>query len=317
MSHHKNIQESSRIEYRARINRVMDYIDRNLDAPLDLAALAAIAHFSPFHFHRIFTMMTGETPGDYVQRMRAERAATMLQNDRRRSITEIAEMCGFGSVSLFSRSFRARFGVTASEYRQRERAIFVHNGLRYSKNGQLLGKDLKPGFDLDAQLCTVNLKNLMVMDAKIEIRQMPEIRVAYVRHLGAFDQIDKAYEKLAKWAGPRDLLGPESKTITVYQDDPTVTAIEKVRQDACVTLADDVEVEGEIGKAVIAGGRYATGRFQVDPKGFEKAWNTMCLWLVDNGWQNNGSPYELYHNSLADSMNGSFDVEICIPVKPL
>jgi AraC family transcriptional regulator len=312
-----NVQERSRIEYRSRINRVMDYVDRHLDAPLDLATLAARAHFSPFHFHRIFTMMTGETPADYVQRLRVERAASMLQNDPHATVTEVAEACGFGSVSLFSRSFRARFGVTASEFRLHEKALFVHNGSRYSKNGQPLGKNVKAGFDFDAQLCPVNLKHLILMGTNIEIKAMPEIWVAYVRHTGAFDQIGKAYEKLAKWAGPRGLLGPGTKMVTVYQDDPAVTAIEKVRQDACITLTDDVEVGGEIGRAVIPDGIYATGRFQVDAKGFEKAWNTMCLWLVDNGYQNNGSPYELYHNSLKEAAPEQFDVEICIPVKPL
>ncbi len=155
------------------------------------------------------------------------------------------------------------------------------------------------------------------MDTKVEIREMPELKVAYVRHMGAFDQIGKAYEKLAKWAGPRGLFNSGTKTVTVYQDDPSVTAIEKVRQDACITLDRDVDVEGEIGKAVIPGGKYAVGRFQIDSKGFEKAWNTMCLWLVDNGYQNNGSAYELYHNSLAENALEKFDVEICIPVKPL
>jgi AraC family transcriptional regulator len=312
-----NIHESSRTEYRARINRVMDHVDRHLDSPLDLATLAGVAHFSPFHFHRIFTMMTGETPADYVQRIRVERASSMLLNDPRMSITEVAEACGFGSVSLFSRSFRAALGVTAREYRQREKPIFAHNGLRYSKNGQLLGKNLKPSFDFDAQLCSVNLKNIILMDAKIEIREMPEIRVAYVRHTGQYNQIGKAYEKLMRWAGPRGLLMPGTKTVTVYQDDPAMTAIEKVRQDACITLACDVNVEGEVGKAVIPGGKHAVGRFEVDSKGFEKAWNTMFLWLADNGYQYSGSPYELYHNALNDLENGLWDVEICIPVKPL
>ncbi|GEM_PF-3634937 len=56
-----NIQERSRIEYRSRINQVMDYIDSHLDQPLELKSIAEIANFSPFHFHRIFTFLIGET----------------------------------------------------------------------------------------------------------------------------------------------------------------------------------------------------------------------------------------------------------------
>ena len=155
------------------------------------------------------------------------------------------------------------------------------------------------------------------MNTKVEIKEMPEINVVYIRHTGQYNQIGKVYEKLMKWAGPRGLVNSGTKTITIYQDDPAVTEIEKVRQDACITVNGDVKVEGEIGKATIPGGKYAAGRFQVDSKGFEKAWNTMCLWVTESGYQFCGSPYELYYNSLEEDMHEQFDVEICIPVKPL
>jgi len=50
-------------------------------------------------------------------------------------------------------------------------------------------------------------------------------------------------------------LGQES--YIKYLDDPSVTAIEKVRQDACVTFTGDVKVEGEIGKSIIPAGKHA------------------------------------------------------------
>ena len=101
-----NIQERSRIEYHSRINRVMDFIDRNLEQPIELKDIAAVANFSPFHFHRIFTFLIGETPTDYIQRLRMEKAAWKLQKDPFPSITEIAYSCGFGSTSLFCRTFK-------------------------------------------------------------------------------------------------------------------------------------------------------------------------------------------------------------------
>ena len=312
-----NPNETSRQEYISRMNNVMNYVDKHIDQPLNLDVLAGVANFSPYHFHRIFTVLTGETPGNYVQRMRVEKAARLLQNDKRMSISEIAYTCGFGSISLFSRTFRAYFNATAKEYRQQERAVFAKDGLRYSKNGQLISKNVKQEFDFDEQLCTIKLNDLIFMETKIEIKEMPEINVVYIRHTGQYDQIGKVFEKLVKWAGPRGLINAATKTITVYQDDPAVTEMEKVRQDACITVTGDVKTEGEIGKAVIPGGKYAAGRFQVDAKGFEKAWNTMCLWVTESGYQFCGSPYELYCNSLEDDKHEQFDVEICIPVKPL
>ncbi|MDR1762117.1 MAG: AraC family transcriptional regulator [Bacteroidales bacterium] len=312
-----NPNETSRQEYISRMNKVMNYVDNHIDKVLNLDVLAGVANFSPYHFHRIFTVLTGETPGNYVQRMRIEKAARLLQNDKRMSISEIAGVCGFGSISLFSRTFRAYFDVTAKEFRQQEKAVFVKDGLRYSKTGQLISKNMKQEFDFDAQLCTVKLNNLIFMETKIEIKEMPEIKVVYIRHTGQYNQIGKAYEKLIKWAGPRGLINSETQTITIYQDDPAVTEMEKVRQDACITVSGDVKVEGEIGKATISGGKYAVGRFQVDSKGFEKAWNTMCLWVTESGYQFHGSPYELYYNSVEQAVHEQFDVDICIPVKPL
>ena len=313
-----NINETSRQEYISRINKVMDFVDRNLDQTLSLGVLADIANFSPFHFHRIFTVLTGETPGDFVQRIRIERAALLLQNDQRMTISDIAYSCGYGSVSLFSRSFRAYWGVTAKEFRQKEKAVFSKDGLQYSKNGQLLSKNVKETFDFDAHLCTVKLNHLIFMDTKVEIKEMPELKVIYVRHTGQFDQIGKAFEKVMKWAGARDLLNfPETKTVTLYLDDPSVTVVEKCRQNACITVNDDVKVEGEIGKGIIPAGKYAVGRFRIDPSGFEKAWSTVCLWITESGYQPHGNPYELYYSSPEDDARGKFELDICVPVKPL
>ena len=60
------------------MHRVIEAIDRRLDQPLDLASLAAVAHFSPYHFHRLFAAWTGETLGDYLRRRRVEQAASRL-----------------------------------------------------------------------------------------------------------------------------------------------------------------------------------------------------------------------------------------------
>lgn len=94
--------ESTRQEYAARMNRVVDHIQKHLDDPLDLEQLAAIACFSPFHFHRLFSAWMGETIQAFVQRLRLERAAAELVFDLRKSITAIALDCGFSGSSAFA-----------------------------------------------------------------------------------------------------------------------------------------------------------------------------------------------------------------------
>jgi len=319
-----NAKDRSRQEYIARINRVMDYIEKHLNEEITLNKVAQIACFSPFHFHRIFSVLTNETLNTFIQRIRIERAAQQLRNEENISISEIANNCGFGSTAHFSRTFRKYFGLTAKEYRETEKAVFVKDGLYYSKNGQLARKINQLSPDLEMQLCSDNLyqfnhSKLIIMDTKIEIKEMPEFNVIYCRHTGQFDQIGKVYEKLMKWAGPRGLLNfPKTKTITVYHDDPAITAIEQVRQSACITVENDVKVDGEIGKMKLESGKYAVGRFEIDEKGFEKAWNTMCLWFTESGYQpREGYSYELYHNASDEGTKRKFILDICIPVKIL
>ena len=319
-----NAKEKSRQEYTARINRVTDYIEQHLDEAITLDSLAQIACFSPFHFHRIFSALTNETINAFIQRKRIETAARLLANDENKSISEIAYRCGFGSAAHFSRTFRKHFGITAKEFRVTEKAVFTKDGMFFSKNGQLTRKINQRCPELKGQLCSDNSKqfnhsDFVIMDTKIEIKEMPEISVVYCRHNGQFNQIGKAYEKLMKWAGPRGLLNfPETKTVTVYHDDPSITAIEQVRQSACITVDKDVKVDGEIGKMKLESGKYAVGHFEINEQGFEKAWNTMCLWFTESGYQPGDSyPYELYYNSPEEDAQRRFVLDICIPVKIL
>ena len=90
----------------------MAYIDDHLEQPLDLEALAAVAHFSPFHFHRLFRAWTGETLGDYLRRRRVEMAALRLATQPRLGVLQVALAVGFGSGEAFTRAFAQRFGMS-------------------------------------------------------------------------------------------------------------------------------------------------------------------------------------------------------------
>ena len=61
------------------MHKVVEYVDRHLDEPLELTTLAKVAHFSPFHFHRLFAAWMGEAVGEYLRRRRVEMAAVRLE----------------------------------------------------------------------------------------------------------------------------------------------------------------------------------------------------------------------------------------------
>jgi AraC family transcriptional regulator len=99
------------------MHRVTAYIDQHLDQYLDLETLAEVAHFSPFHFHRLFSALMGETLGAYLRRRRCEVAATRLLAQPKLSVLQIALGVGFGSAEAFTHAFGARFGCSPTTWR--------------------------------------------------------------------------------------------------------------------------------------------------------------------------------------------------------
>ncbi|MET0426022.1 MAG: helix-turn-helix transcriptional regulator [Actinoplanes sp.] len=100
--------------------RARDAIDRAYAEPLDVAAIAAVAHLSPAHFSRCFRAVFGETPHRYLQRRRIERAMRLLR-ETDRSVTDICVDVGCTSLGTFSRTFREIVGETPSGYRRDHR----------------------------------------------------------------------------------------------------------------------------------------------------------------------------------------------------
>ena len=96
---------------RERLRRTIDYIEAHLDAPLDLAALAAVAGLSTFHFTRVFRDAIGQTPARYVAARRMQRAEDLLAEGRL-AHDEIARRCGMGEARHLRAALRRRLGTT-------------------------------------------------------------------------------------------------------------------------------------------------------------------------------------------------------------
>ena len=104
-------------DFNRRLLRARDAMDRAYAEPLDVPAVAAVAHVSPAHFARSFRAVFGETPHHYLQRRRVERSMFLLR-ETDRSVTDVCLDVGFTSLGTFSRTFREIVGETPSAYRQ-------------------------------------------------------------------------------------------------------------------------------------------------------------------------------------------------------
>jgi AraC-like DNA-binding protein len=107
-------------ETNRRLLRARDAMDRTYAQPLDVPALAQVAHMSEAHFIRSFRATFGETPHRYLQRRRVERAMFLLR-ETQREVTEICLDVGFNSLGTFSRTFTEVVGESPSAYRRRPR----------------------------------------------------------------------------------------------------------------------------------------------------------------------------------------------------
>ena len=303
--------------YTARINRVIDYIDRNIGKPLCLEELAEVACFSKYHFHRIFASMTGETLYQFILRLRLEKAAALLLLKRDLSVTAIAFDCGFSDSAVFARNFRNMFGISASEWRKNKKGdsfsgTSTSAGLKDGRQSIAAGR--RPGTDIVKPFGG---------EKEIEIRKLPDIQVAYIRHTGPYkgdpDLFAGLYRQLFSWAGSRGLLdGKEIETMVIYHDTPEITKDEQLRISVCLPVDSSVEGDGEIGRMEIPGGEYAFIPFLLAVDEYQAAWNWVyCSWLPVCGYEPDDRAVFEYYPGQKDCPKGKTRVSICVPVKPL
>src|SRR5215470_15557250 len=163
-------------DYQSRILKVLVHIQKSLDSPVSLEELAAIASFSPFHFHRIFRGMVGESVKEHVRRLRLERAAHRLRFTGQ-PVTDIAFDAGYDTHESFTRAFRAMFAQPPARFREQHRMVAYGpspSGVHYVAEGELDG--FRPARGEAEPLV-------------VRVEERPPMRVAFLRHVGPYDQV--------------------------------------------------------------------------------------------------------------------------------
>lgn len=296
-------------EHIKRIRKVLNFIEENLDNELSLENLAEIGNYSPFHFHRIFRGIIGETLQEYINRKRLEKSAMLLSHHKKKSLEDVFSEVGFKSYSTFSKTFKKYFGVSPSFFRKNAPEKFSKILPMNSNIGQ---KEVV----FQQYLYNINqMKNFMETNAKIEVKELPEMNLASVLSIGV-QNIDNAYNKLISWGISKNLFPRENvKMISVYHDSFKVTAPNKVRIHACMLLDEPIKTDGEIFPETLPKGRHIVGSYFIGIQEFEKAWQSLFLWMNENGYQYKRTfPFEIYHNNFKEHPEKKCRVDFCIPI---
>lgn len=298
-----------RIEYERRMHRVLEAIDQRLDQPLDLASLAAVAHFSPYHFHRLFAAWMGETLGDYLRRRRLELGAGRLAAQPRLSVLQVALSVGFGSGEAFARAFKARFACSPSAWRARPQ----------SKHDQALRKAGQAHADPSSNTAGSDSRH-EEPPMKVTLLDRAPQRVAYLRYTGPYGEAVSRFwmQQVAPWMATHGLIGRSRYGIS--HDDPSITDPAQCRYDACVEVPDDYTPSGPALITTLPGGRYAVMPFKGTAAQIGPAWTRLLRdWLPASALQLDSRPcFEYYPDDAGyDASSGVFECRICIPVAPL
>jgi AraC family transcriptional regulator len=230
----KNSSAAQKLNYVESINRVLDHIGNDLTRPLPLTELAELANLSPFHFHRVFQAMIGETPNEYVKRLRLEKSLQLMSFGKGKRLTAIAIECGFSSSSDFTRSFKQKYGTAPSK--------FDIASWRAEHGEQLEGS---------SEPYIVKLKNAPSRanpdQFRVRIRELPARMVAYIRVLNPYagDQVAQAAKRLVTWADTRGY--GDGQWLGYQFEDPQITPLENCQYFLGVQVEQEFTPKGEIG----------------------------------------------------------------------
>lgn len=288
----------AQLRQRHGIDRVIAHLQQCLRSgqPLpDLDALAAIAHQSPFHFHRLYRALTGETPGRTVARLRLLRALQLLAHADSR-VTEVALEVGFESPQALARACRQAVDATPSALRE-DAALRAHWQQRLS----LPAGD---GNDDSAPL-------------QVQVTALEPFDVVVLRTRGAFDDLDQAFGQVFAWAAEQGLAEHLQALVGIALNDHR-----DVPADAC-----EFECGMGFGRALahipaplraltLGGGEYAVLRHVGGYAGLDAATDALLRqWLPDSGRTLRDAPlYYHYLDDPEDVPEAILRADICVPV---
>jgi AraC family transcriptional regulator len=279
-------------DYEQRLNRVTAYIYEHLREPLDLTALAEVAHLSPHHWHRVYHAMRGETIAATVKRARLHHAAGLLAQSSL-SVAAVAQRAGYPSAASFSRIFKASFGQPPAQYRAGgSHAQFAP---RAAANDN---RHAAPGHN-------------------VTVRECAAVVLAALPHQGSYMHIGKTFTRLFDLLGTRGQMQPGMRCIGVYHKDPAMVSASALRAHAGMSVANANAVQAPLQSLTLTAGPYAVLRYQGPYATMHAAYRWLFgQWLPQSGFAPADAPvYEDYLNNPRDTAPTELLTDIYLPLR--
>lgn len=220
-------------KYQDRFTHIINYIEANLDADLDVEKLCKLASFSKYHFHRQCSVFFGMSVMTLARLLRLKRAAYRVAY-RDDSILDIALEAGYESHEAFSRIFKKHFNKSPSDFRK--------------------FPDWTPWHSTYEPISDLRIK-IMNTKPEVNIVEFPETLLAVMEHRGSPNLLVTTIQKFIQWRKANGLPPHKSKTFNLVYDDPHTTAPENYRFDLGCTIATALEnsESGMVNKSIPTG----------------------------------------------------------------
>jgi len=277
--------------YERRLSRVTNYLHEHLDEDLDLNRLAEIACMSPYHWHRIYQAIHGESVVATVKRLRLQRAATLLARSSM-AIEQVAEFSGYPNLQSFNRIFASVYGLPPARYRKEG-----------SHQQFPLPDELRADLHFPVNLTTIATQQLLSID-----------------NLGSYMGISKTFDILNGCAASRQLFRPDTRWIGIYYDDAMTVEEDKLRSKACISAPQplpELALQAPLSITELRGGKYAVLTYKGPYSDMQPVYRWFFgVWLPASGEEiDDAPPFEEYLNNPRDTAPTELLTNIYMPLR--
>ena len=293
-------------ERKRRIDHVVDYIFSNLDGEISLQTLAGIANYSPFHLQKVFKQLIGDSPKQYIIKLRLETAFHLLIIHPQKSIQEISTESGFSSPAVFSRAIKSYFGHSPEQLRHlphREKMKLLHTSTSKSELDQAPTPNPAPA------------ANSTLSTGKTTIHTIKKASVAGIYLVVPFDhpgEIKQAFDQLSRIARSHDWITPGSGMYGILGPHQRNT------YKAFLPVNTKGPGTDKFPFVEIKGGQFATFKVRGNLRQTNKAAHYFYhRWLPESGFKIAGvTGFETFSENPATTPYYQLEREIHIPIEP-